>query len=89
MLKRIQFFNIYLFIQLFIYSVIYLFLFTGEGNISIGAEFNFHSDAEAAHVVLNELQCPVMLICWETVMKTGVPFVSVVITRGIYIHVFS
>lgn len=36
-----------------------------KGNTYVSAEFNFHFDVEAAHVVLNQLTCPVSLITWE------------------------
>uniref|UniRef100_T1J6D6 Mediator of RNA polymerase II transcription subunit 15 n=1 Tax=Strigamia maritima TaxID=126957 RepID=T1J6D6_STRMM len=41
----------------------------GQGNVSTAAEFNFYSDPEAAAVVLNEFQCPMLCIPWETCLK--------------------
>lgn len=37
----------------------------GEGNVTPSGEFNFYSDPEAAHIVLNSLGCPITLTCWE------------------------
>ena len=37
----------------------------GKGNHWVSAEFNFGADPEAAHVLLNELKCPVSLVSWE------------------------
>jgi len=48
--------------------------YAGEGNVTAGAEFNFYSDPEAAHVVLRELSCPVTLSAWETCIKMGQPW---------------
>ncbi|XP_031569974.1 inosine-uridine preferring nucleoside hydrolase-like [Actinia tenebrosa] len=33
------------------------------------AEFNFHTDVEAASVCLNELTCPVAIVTWETCLQ--------------------
>ncbi|EDO42061.1 predicted protein [Nematostella vectensis] len=33
------------------------------------AEFNFHSDPEAAFVTLNEFECPLSLVTWEICLK--------------------
>ncbi len=50
----------------------------GVGNASIAAEFNFHSDPEAAYVVLDVIKCPVILVSWELCMKyTRIPKVTV------------
>ncbi|KAK2140937.1 hypothetical protein LSH36_1201g00048 [Paralvinella palmiformis] len=43
--------------------------YEGKGNITNSAEFNFHSDPEAAAVVLEELSCPLYLVCWELCLK--------------------
>lgn len=37
----------------------------GRGNIVLGAEFNFHADANAAHIVLNSLKCPIKIVTLE------------------------
>ncbi|XP_022669246.1 uncharacterized protein C1683.06c-like [Varroa destructor] len=39
----------------------------GRGNVIPGAEFNFASDPEAAHILVEHSQCPVVLVPWETV----------------------
>ncbi|XP_008326299.1 inosine-uridine preferring nucleoside hydrolase isoform X2 [Cynoglossus semilaevis] len=36
-----------------------------RGNVTMCSEFNFIADPEAAHIVLNEYQCPTYLACWE------------------------
>ncbi|EDS30916.1 inosine-uridine preferring nucleoside hydrolase [Culex quinquefasciatus] len=38
----------------------------GVGNVTKSAEFNFWADPEAAHVVLNTVQCPITVLPWET-----------------------
>ncbi|XP_069135007.1 nucleoside hydrolase-like [Argopecten irradians] len=43
----------------------------GKGNTSPAAEFNFRSDPEAAHVVLKEIGCPILLVPWETCADNG------------------
>ncbi|OWF39748.1 Inosine-uridine preferring nucleoside hydrolase [Mizuhopecten yessoensis] len=43
----------------------------GKGNTSPAAEFNFHSDPEAAHVVLKEIGCPILMVPWETCADNG------------------
>lgn len=37
----------------------------GVGNISRCAEFNFWCDPEAAHIVLDESKCPIIIYPWE------------------------
>lgn len=37
----------------------------GRGNIVAGAEFNFHADPVAAHIVLNTLKCPINILPLE------------------------
>ena len=41
----------------------------GIGNASVAAEFNFHADPEAAHVVVESARCPVTIVPWETCYK--------------------
>ena len=45
----------------------------GIGNASVAAEFNFHADPEAAHVVLEAAsaaaRCLVTVVPWETCYK--------------------
>lgn len=48
--------------------------FEAKGNTSVSAEFNFHFDVEAAHVVLNQLTCPVSLITWEFCLNHAFPW---------------
>ncbi|CAE1318289.1 Probable uridine nucleosidase 2 [Acanthosepion pharaonis] len=50
--------------------------YRGIGNVTRSAEFNFANDAEAAHIVLTELKCPITLITWElcTDMKQPLTF---------------
>jgi len=37
----------------------------GKGNITVSAEFNFHSDPEAAYIVLENTRCPTFVASWE------------------------
>ncbi|XP_055321195.1 nucleoside hydrolase-like [Sitodiplosis mosellana] len=37
----------------------------GRGNSLKGAEFNFYKDPEAAHIVLNSLNCPITILPLE------------------------
>ncbi|KAL5275596.1 hypothetical protein ACFFRR_001450 [Megaselia abdita] len=41
------------------------------GNVRQGntAEWNFHSDPEAAHIVLSEANCPVHILTWESCLE--------------------
>lgn len=41
----------------------------GEGNVTPAAEFNFYCDPEAAHVMLTEASCPVLMVPWETTVN--------------------
>lgn len=40
-----------------------------RGNVYLSAEFNFHFDVEAAHVVLNEFTSPIFLVTWEVCLN--------------------
>lgn len=48
----------------------------GKGNVTSSAEFNFHSDPEAADVVLRVLHCPITLITWELCIECASSWVS-------------
>ncbi|XP_053381426.1 inosine-uridine preferring nucleoside hydrolase-like [Mercenaria mercenaria] len=48
--------------------------YLGKGNISVGGEFNFYFDPEAAYVVLNQLKCPITIMPWETCMQHTISF---------------
>ncbi|XP_053698013.1 pyrimidine-specific ribonucleoside hydrolase RihA-like [Sabethes cyaneus] len=41
----------------------------GMGNVTKSAEFNFWADPEAAHIVFNNLPCPITLLPWETCLS--------------------
>uniref|UniRef100_A0A182TTK6 Inosine/uridine-preferring nucleoside hydrolase domain-containing protein n=1 Tax=Anopheles melas TaxID=34690 RepID=A0A182TTK6_9DIPT len=45
----------------------------GVGNITWSAEFNFHTDPEAAHIVLQSDCCPISIVPWETCQRHAVP----------------
>ena len=51
-------------------------LVLGRGNTTSCAEFNFHSDPEAAYVTFNELQCPVTLATWELSLDVALNWVQ-------------
>ncbi|KAF4525753.1 hypothetical protein B566_EDAN002013 [Ephemera danica] len=40
--------------------------YTAEGNITSAAEYNFHCDPEAAHIVLAKTKSQITLVPWET-----------------------
>lgn len=48
--------------------------FEAKGNTYVSAEFNFHFDVEAAHIVLNQLTCPVSLVTWEFCLNHAFPW---------------
>ncbi len=41
----------------------------GVGNTTIAAEFNFHADPEAAHVVMEVSKFPITVVSWELCYK--------------------
>ncbi|KAH8385736.1 hypothetical protein KR093_010013, partial [Drosophila rubida] len=43
--------------------------YLGRGNSTRSAEFNFHSDPEAAHAVLLKARCPITILPWESCTK--------------------
>lgn len=51
------------------FTNISLILVLGVGNATASAEFNFHQDPEAAHIVLNTLDCPIIIVPWECCTK--------------------
>ena len=48
----------------------------GQGNVTVAGEYNFHTDPEAAKVVLNDLKCPMTLVGWELCRDLGLSWVS-------------
>ncbi|KAG8180073.1 hypothetical protein JTE90_027854 [Oedothorax gibbosus] len=45
--------------------------YTGLGNVTVSAEFNFFSDPKSAHIVLTESRCPIRMVPWETCLENG------------------
>ena len=37
----------------------------GVGNNTMGAEYNFTADADAAYIVLDMVKCPLFMATWE------------------------
>ena len=48
-----------------------------KGNVTMTAEFNFHTDPESAHIVLHELHTPITMACWELCLKHSLPWVKI------------
>ncbi|KAK3581899.1 hypothetical protein CHS0354_024211 [Potamilus streckersoni] len=48
--------------------------YRGVGNITASSEFNFYHDPEAAYVVLNQLNCPITIVPWETCLAHSLPW---------------
>ena len=57
----------------------------GEGNTSILGECNFHSDPEAAYIVLSEYSCNIILIPWEVPKRTELK-VAILPQNGFIYH---
>lgn len=55
-------------------SLIYQLIlsFSGVGNATACAEFNFHMDPESAHIVLESLSCPKTIVPWECCIKESI-----------------
>lgn len=53
-----------------------LFSITGRGNETSCAEFNFYSDAEAAHIVLSSFKCPIVVVPWEPIIEAAFSLVK-------------
>jgi len=47
------------------------FYFSGLGNATAAAEFNFSCDPEAAHIVIHNMKCPITIFPWEAAYKYG------------------
>ncbi|CAK9816829.1 Pyrimidine-specific ribonucleoside hydrolase RihA [Anthophora plagiata] len=45
---------------------------TAQGNITPQAEFNFYTDPESVHIVLNANRKPLWLLPWETCLKSRI-----------------
>jgi len=41
------------------------------GNAAHRAEFNFSCDPEAAHIVIQNMKCPITIFPWEAAHKYG------------------
>lgn len=48
--------------------------YTGLGNATSSAEFNFYFDPEAARIVLEHAPCPVLILPWETCLTSKVTY---------------
>lgn len=46
--------------------------FAGVGNATASAEYNFFSDPEAAHIVLQSAKCPITIVPWEACIEDSV-----------------
>lgn len=55
-----------------------LLIVLGVGNATACAEFNFHADPEAAHIVLNSLKCPINIVPWECCTKESINISKVI-----------
>lgn len=41
------------------------------------AEFNFYTDTESAHIVINTLKCPITALVWEAATPDNLPLETV------------
>lgn len=48
------------------------FVVVGKGNSLKGSEFNFYKDPEAAHIVLNSLNCPITIVPFECGLEDSI-----------------
>ena len=57
---------------------------SGDGNTesTITGEFNFSHDPEAAHMVLQNMTCPVKVLSWEPCLRNGFQWVMHVHTES-------
>ena len=46
-----------------------------RGNTTVGGEFNFVADPEAAYVVLDRYVCPTYIATWEFTCRNSLPWV--------------
>lgn len=53
-----------------------ILIYSGIGNTTEVAEFNFYCDPEAANIILTEAECHITLVPWETTMDYGIKWVS-------------
>ena len=60
-------------------QIINLINHVGKGNITKSAEFNFMMDPEAAHIVMEKVKVPMMILPWETCIDGdfGITLVSI------------
>jgi hypothetical protein len=47
------------------------FQFSGIGSATAAAEYNFFSDPEAAHIVIQNMKCPITIFPWEAAHNYG------------------
>lgn len=59
-----------------IFASLFFLIFTGIGNSTLCAEFNFEMDPESAYIVLEEFLCPTYVATWEYSCRNSLPWVS-------------